>query len=527
MGIAQAVLMAGDLQPQRQTPMWEGYVGGNAGMYIPASDPNFANIYPGSQDFCWETWINPSEWYNQPATLVSWDMSNSGSGNFGVSLYPDSSGGAAGVVAFGFNILSNTSTQIATQTGIWNTWFHVAFSRIGTTLNLWAGGQLVAQLTGFTDPITYSGIGGNAHWLFTGPVGDRDQSFGNPIGGQFRNMRYTIGSGVYSNTSTITPPSLTADIPPLTGTQYIWWPTSTSQIGENTTYVPDYNGASWQFQQYNGSGVSTYPLLILLATPSNQQLLPSASQFGNIYNKGTWTNSGTAPNQPKLTSTGPTPLYGTTIGDFTSTGTDVNIKSTDSSMGYLSDGFLMYFWFYIPANITNECKSIFNVETANGFVLNIGRPGQGLDWLSISSFGGSELAYAPHIWARNAWNFVCVERWLGSGFAQVSAWAGANGDTIATNVNLTDTGANAFTFAAGGNVTIGCPTGSSVSSQMYFNQIMIFNAPFTNSQPAVYDPNATYIPIVAIPSQPSYLDLTTGFDFQGTNGSTNIQPIGP
>jgi hypothetical protein len=240
--------------------------------------------------------------------------------------------------------------------------------------------------------------------------------------------------------------------------------------------------------------------------------------------KGTWTTNGTAPNQAKITTVGPPPLYGTSCGDFTAAGTNVNISSSDTGMANFNLSVLYYIWFYVPANITNESKSIISVETTNGFQLNIGRPGQGLDWLSVYAFGGSELAYAPHIWARNAWNLVCVQRENQGSGGPLSAWAGANGDTVATNLNMTDTGAAAFSFASSGTVSIGCPTGSTVSCQMYFNQILGF-ADF-NATPVLYSPTAPTIPIIAIPTQ-YYPSESIGFDFQGTNGSTNIQPISP
>jgi hypothetical protein len=526
MGIAQAVIMSGDLQPQENTALWVGQTNNNAGMLIPTSDPDYANLYPGTSDFCWETWLKPNEWYNQPATLVAWSSSNSfGIQNFGLGVYPDATGGAAGVIGFAIILDGYTSTQIATlPSSYWNTWFHVAMSKTGTTINVWAAGILVSQITGVTTSLDYATLGGNGHWLFTGPVGDRDESFTSPLGGFFRNMRYVIGNNVYGNSSTITPPPLTTNISAITGTQYIWWTTPSSTMYYDGTYIPDYDGASWQFTAYNGSTGNPRPQNMITAYPSQTVMNPYIVPFG-AYNKGTWTNNGTAPNQPKITTGGPTPLYGTSIGDFTATGTDVRISSTDTWFTNFSESFLIYIWFYIPATITNECKSIITAEVANGFQLNIGRPGQGLDWLSVYAKGGAEKAYAPHIWARNAWNFLCIEKIYEGSPGPVVAWAGANGDTVATNLNLTDTGAETFTFASG-TVSIGCPAGSTVSCQMYFNQILGFNSAYDGRQTGIFPYGTPTIPIIDIPTQ-YYLDLAVGFDFQGTNGQTSIQPIAP
>ena len=79
------------------------------------------------------------------------------------------------------------------------------------------------------------------------------------------------------------------------------------------------------------------------------------------------------------------------------------------------------------------------------------------------------------------------------------------------------------------DVSIGCATGSSVSSQMYFNQLMVFASGNDNNlQAGVYDPTATTIPIAYVPTQiyPG-APMKCLFSFQGTNGNTNIQPIGP
>jgi hypothetical protein len=199
-------------------------------------------------------------------------------------------------------------------------------------------------------------------------------------------------------------------------------------------------------------------------------------------------------------------------------------------MGSFSGGFLIYIWFYVPATITNEKKTIIAVENTDGFVLSIGRTGLGLDWLSVSAFGGAELAYGTHIWARNAWNFLCVQKYYDGSPSNstFTAWAGAQGDNYAANLNLTDNGATAFNFAASGNVSIGCTSGSNVSSQMYFNQILVFSSPFTSALVGNFAPDAASIPVLVIPTiNYQNSSLTAAFDFQGTNGDTNIQPVYP
>jgi hypothetical protein len=524
--LSQAVLAAQRAQPAPQVPQWEATNPFYAGLLISSGDANFASTLPGVQDFCWEIWIKPYQWLNQPAPLVTWNLTNASTvaaSNLGLGISPNIDG--SNTIAFDAYLLGVQSTRIATlASSFWNTWIHVAMCRIGSTVNVYANGVLVGQSTGVTTNFDAATVGSNGMWNFTGPSGDRDESYVFALGCNWRNMRYTVGNNVYGNVSSFTPPPLTVDIAPVTGTQFIWWPDADTDLNfQNNPLTPDYESVAYDFLAFNGAATNVYPGTALYAYPSNLQIVPSSISVGG---RGTWTNNGTAPNQPKITTTGPSPLYGNSIGDFTATGTNVRISSADSAMADMSGSFLLYIWFYVPATITNEKKTIIAVENTNGLVLNIGRTGQGLDWVSVSAFGGAELAYAPHIWARNAWNFLCVQKiWTGVP-GPLSAWAGANGDNYAVNVNLVDDGASTFNFANSGNVSIGCTTGSTVSSQMYFNQILSFNSNGYQETAGIFDPNLANFPILEIPTN-SYPGLTTGFDFQGTNGNTNIQPSNP
>ena len=62
---------------------------------------------------------------------------------------------------------------------------------------------------------------------------------------------------------------------------------------------------------------------------------------------------------------------------------------------------------------------------------------------------------------------------------------------------------------------------------MYFNQILGFSSAYNGyGQVAIFPFGTATIPIIDIPTQ-YYTDLAAGFDFQGTNGQTSIQPIAP
>ena len=524
--------------------IWSGN-GSNTGggWLIPNSDPNFANLYPGTQDFCWEGWVNPiwfiggfAGWGN--GMLVQWGSG----GDSGWAAAPFSIGMTGGNVPYGtlpdialtVNVQGTSiGTQVLTLPGAayLNHMVHVAINRVGSTINGYLNGQLALQATGFTTDLSYGNIGGDGHWYFTGPPTSRGQMYSNCFQGSARNIRWTIGNNVYGTVSSFTPPDIRANIPPTTGTLYCFWPTSWSTIGWSTNPVyPDYGGGTWAFQPYNSNSGSCSPISVQSTITYTGVAYTSTPYlvFGSNGSGGTWTSPGTAPNQPTITSGGPSPVYGTTCADFTMTGTDVRIFSTDSSLANFSGSFLLFVWFYMPATITNECKSIINVETTNGMVVNIGRVGMDIDWLSINSFSGTELSYGQHTWARNAWNCLIVQQYNpGNGSAPIYAWAGTNSENYASPITMTDSGASTFVFDSAGNVSIGCPTGSSVSSEMYFNEILLFAGTYNGTTwTNCYPTDGTPVPVQQF--APDIYDGTQClFTFQGAAGSTNIQPVGP
>lgn len=538
MTISQGFLLSQRAEASPQSPNWYVNNQSPAGILMLTSDTNFNSIFPGSDDFCWEAWINPinvSFLGNNLGLIVGWGSGGNQGGvsasNFALGIVNDSNGVWAQCY-----ILGNSSTFIyALPVESWNTWMHIAFSRIGDTFNVWVNGQLSSQLTGISDSLTQTNVNADGFWLFTGPVGDRDQTYTTFLGCLWKNMRYVIGSSVYGNVNTFTPPSINVNIPTISGTQYIWYPNQDTLMGFQNSAVPPFSGPyptnyqilPWEFYGLEGSTGSGRPITVLYSNPENQQLTLQIAFPVNSFIGGTWVNNGTNPNQPMITTNGPTPPFGTSCGDFSMSGTDVRISSTDSSLANFSSLFRLYIWVYIPATITNECKTILAVENSGGMVINIGRVGQDIDWLSISSFGGSELAYGKHIWARNAWNLICIQRG-GNAPNPVAAWAGVYGQNYASNVNLIDTGAENFNFADTGTVSIGCTSGSTVSSEMFFNQILLFNMGIGQLLDGnIFPVDQATIPTIEVPSESEYTSLACCFDFQGTNGDTNIQPIGP
>lgn len=519
----QPVLFGGRLQQAPAVSEWilNDRVSSSS-LWMNSGQTNFTNIFPGTQDFCWETWMFPNGWFNQPTMICGWG-SGGNAGNPSVSNF------SIAVTNLDFDpninvyLLGTTSTVIAgvPQADFLNKWGHIAVARIGSVINVWYNGTLVSQMTGVTADISYANIGGDGWWWQGGPVGDRDQTYAYGFSGFGRNMRYTIGNNVYGNNTTITPPSLTDNIPAVTGTQYIWWPASNSAAAPAAApggiWSPDYSAVTYEFQSQAGDSTSASVTTQVIAMPSTSSstvysLTPSYGYEPGPITPGTWTS-----NSVQLTTTGPTPVYGTSCGDFTASGTGVNITSSDTSLLSNMGDTLMYIWFYVPGNITNECKDLISNEVTDGFVLNIGKPGLGLDYLTVTNYQGTVLASAPHIWARNSWNFLVFQR-DGSGIC--SAWAGAASDNYAINLNLVDSGASAFAFAAPATVSIGAKTGSTVSSQMYINSIQYYAGSYDGSSVLFANDFA------GVPVQTEVITnngcLT--FMFQGTNGQTNIQP---
>jgi hypothetical protein len=541
MSIAQGFMLSQEAQSAFPTAgIWSYESSLDSGMYMPTGAPNFANIFPGTQDFCWETWIQPLNTvvaFTEVFTITAWQSGGNSPGpsasNF--SLYFDKNANGTGLMTVRAKLFGDVSTVIkaVSQATIFDGgWHHLAMSRSGTTVSVWFNGELYGLIEGNTSNLTQANVASDGYWMTTGPTGDRDESFFPGLAARCRNTRWTIGNAVYSIGSTITPPSLVDQLPAVTGTQWVWWPNNTTNAfyyasgGLSNPWSPDLNPGNYQFTSVSGStsGASVCPAGLVL--PTNQTTTPTPFQRFEPQTTGTWTSPGTGGSQPTITTSGPPggPIIETACGNFTATGTDVRISSTNSALLTWNNSFFMTLWIYVPAAITNECKTlIYCSGTTDGFVLNIGRPGQGLDWLSVYNSGDTELAYAPCIWARNAWNYITIQQDTGNGSTTngaISAWAGANGDSYARNLNMTTLTAPWF---GGTTVSIGCKPGSAVSCQMYVNLIQQTCGVSNYGTSIAYDSALALIPMQTW----QYRKLVPGeiFTFQGTNGSTNIQPL--
>jgi len=498
----------------------------NAHTILQNSVANFNNLLPLTNDFCWEMWCSIE---NLSGQIFS--FGNLPGYLFGVSFFTDLGAGTATLTFSVGGTGPTTSAYVPVSDYAGAGWMHLAFARSGTTVSTWVNGVLSSRLTGYTGTLDASVS--STIWIFGGPVGDRDETYAYSTTGSWRNLRYVIGDSVYGTADSFMPPPVDENIPIITGTQYIWWLNSTSDFSTVGVFdydpkTPDYTAdPAWLWNTGTGASNGSWPILIPFTFPGGDPAFP-ITNYTTIFNKGSFVNMGTAPNQPIITDSGPAVpgFWANTVGDFTAIGTDVRINN--SSAGTLSPGgnsCLYILYFYVPGNITNECKNLLVSEATNGFVLNIGRTGYGLDWLSIENREGTELAYGSHIWARNAWNYLVVQRLCNSYTSSYnfSVWGGWAGTSMVPKIAMVDAGFSNYAFAGGDQpFSIGCKAGSSVSCQLYLGEIWSW---IGNYAAYFYDFNAPFISQQTVAPFANYGDSALAMIFDGANGSTTFTQL--
>jgi len=525
MTATQAIDLGSSALPPSGTTMYGARNPYVASIRLPQGT-DFQNLLPGTGDFCWETHCIVNNLNGQflgfgalPNSFFECHFQDAGGGTFQLTF---NVGGQTPATANSFN----TSDYISQG------WMHVAFARSGTTVSTWINGQLASRLTGYTGTLDASVS--STLWIMGGPVGDRDETYAYPTDCSWRNLRYVVGDSVYGTATSFTPPPVEQNIPVITGTQYIWWLNEDSDFPGRSfvtygPFMPDYT-ASVNFGFYMGSGSSSsfFPEKIPFIYPGTSSAYPYYGGGTTVFNRGSFTNMGTAPNQPIITGSGPAVpgFWANTVGDFTATGTNVRIyNSSASTFSPGQDSLTYILYFYVPSNITNECKNLIVTEAANGLVLNIGRTGYGLDWLSIETYEGAEKAYGPHVWARNAWNYLVVQRYtaLYGGTPYCAAWGGWAGFSSVPKIPLVDAGLSTYTFAGGNQpFSIGCKAGTSVSCQMYLSEIWTW---LGNEGALFYSPASEFVPQQTLAPFTNYGQSALAMTFDGTPGDTTFTQL--
>jgi len=523
----QAIDIGSSAQPPAGSTAWGIRSPVFAYTKLDGSVTNFNQLSPGTGDFCWEVWVSITNlngqlfgFGNLPSSTFECHCQDNGGGTFQLTFNVNGNG-------------PSTANNFTTSQYIGQGWMHVAFSRSGTTVSTWLNGQLASRLTGFTDSLDAAAAA--TIWIMGGPVGDRDQNYGYQTDGSWRNMRYVTGNSVYGTATSFNPPPVELNIPVITGTKFIWWVNSTSDFyafGGPFSYgpwTPDYIAdPNWLFTTGSGSSSSYFPYKIPYVFPGGDTAFPDGAGGTSVFQLGSFTNMGTAPNQPVVTGSGPAVpgIWANTIGDFTKTGTNVRIyNSTAETLSPGAFSFTYILYFYVPDNITNECKNLLVTEATNGLVMNIGRTGYGLDWLSFETYEGVEKAYGPHVWARNAWNYLVVQRHVGTydGTPQLAAWGGWAGLSNVPKIPLVDNGLSTYAFAGGVQpFSIGCKAGSNVSCQMYLGEVWTWlNTEFT----PFYDFTSPYISQQVVAPFPNYSNAALAIIFNGTPGDTTFTQV--
>lgn len=157
-----------------------------SGDYIAASSN--AAFAPGTGDFTFECWINPSNWTATYSSIISVNANPGG-------LYVGKNGSNFVVRSYGFA----DQLQYATLPAV-NAWTHIVAVRSGTTLSLFYNGNRVATTTN-----SYSFLQGAA------VIGD-DGAAGSNYTGYISNLRLVKGTAIYDATQI----SLTVPTSPIT-----------------------------------------------------------------------------------------------------------------------------------------------------------------------------------------------------------------------------------------------------------------------------------------------------------------------
>lgn len=175
-----------------------GYSGFFNGSANGLTTPHASDLDLSSGDFTIEAWVYPiSNSYDQCVVQKDIDLGTLGSTNESYNLYISSTGQVCGRVGSGNSLTYQQTVSSAASVVPFSAWTHVAFTRIGTTLSVFAAGVLVGTATQTGTPVD------GGHPVMVGlrwNSGFHDSFFN----GYIDELRITKGLGRYS--ATFTPP---------------------------------------------------------------------------------------------------------------------------------------------------------------------------------------------------------------------------------------------------------------------------------------------------------------------------------
>lgn len=525
---------------------WDAYT------FIDTADANFSQLMLGTGDFCIEIAINTlsgAGCYFSFGTQIGGaglqfpaiSMSCGTGGTFGAigknALY-----GSDGVGSVSVYLLFADDGAMLSNGYVYN-WHHVALIRESSYMKFFVDGQLLPTTLSDGTPLPYpegttfsADISPTASpfYMFGGPLGQYDAENGLATQAYWRNFRYTVGNAVYNTSQNrIVPPNWWDDLAPVTGTKILMVPGPGVTVS-SSGFTNEATGAlSMNIQ--NISPYGNYATIQPLTWPGPSGF-PTTVWSAGTNSSQTWTTSGT-PSTPKIvttaTSGAPTPVLGTSCGDFTMSGTDVKINAAGSPTWLTFDaGTYCAFdaWIWVPTSCDGKTKVLFAGETSGSFGVMLGTGignNTGMEQLGIFTVGSTSPDYAASFtWARGKWNYIAAQRQIvsdGTNFFQ--SWYFFHGVEGQTNARLVNTsigtqGALSQAYSTPTSISIGgFSNASTVSSGIYINMIRIKNTNIIADNAINYGSRGTNIPyeIPAVDAQTTQLMV-----FQGTNGSTTF-----
>jgi len=435
---------------------WGNYFDGSS--YLSLS--NGAALAAGTSNFTAEFWVYATTDQQSQAYGAVFHVGSGTSGAFAISLLYSSAGLMKiriGTAAVDYDSTSTIST---------NRWYHIAVVREGTGSNqtkIYVDGSLFYTFT-LSDNLS------NSSGLYVGSTGFNLSV--RRLSGYVSNLRYTVGTALYTT-------AFTPSTSPLT---------TTSQ----------------------GATASQVELL----TCQNNRFLDNSS------NGWTFTTSGSPSVQafsPFAPANAVSPLVTGGSGYFDGTGDTLSVGSA-SNWTFLHNGssdFTIQFWIYPTLTNTNLLANGYDSTVSHGFIVDLGAGTSGqLRYLFLNASGSvASFSSNASVVTLNQWNY-CAFTFTSS--TKTGVWY-VNGASAGSTTNT------GFSYSATAPayplIVADRPAGTAPEYQGYISGLRITNSVVAD---AVSIPTT---PPTAIPNTSLLLNFTNGAAVDAT-GKNNLESVG-
>ena len=305
--------------------------------------PSNAALNFGTGDFTWEGWIYANSLSNIPFIMHKSTGNGTGTGWF-IEI-------GSGAVYVGPGTTGGSFATFSASSVTTNAWFHLAITRVGTTLNCFINGTSVGTATaaGYGSSYDNSAVFGIGGW---NPVVS-----GYDLNGLISNLRVVKGTAVYTANFTPSTTPLTA----ISGTSLL--------TCQNTTFIDNSSNAFTITAFGNATAGAIGPFTATGGTStyfdgSGDNLFMPSSPSMNC-GTGNWTVEGWVCTFTRTTNY---PLiFGNNRGSFTTDALAITASNADSSPSYLNK--FVFAWgssgFSSPSAGTSALL-VSNVTNANG-----------------------------------------------------------------------------------------------------------------------------------------------------------------